>query len=103
LCKLLEDSRKVFHEAAAGISESQASTSPGEGRWSVLQCTEHVTIVEERFLGFLENAGRLILARNPIQPKRPISMARVTNRTTRGRKLPSRSGRRAVCQLGGKR
>jgi hypothetical protein len=82
IVQVLEDSRKVFHEAAAGISESQASTSPGEGRWSVLQCTEHVTIVEERFLGFLENAGRLDSP--AIDPTKEADlMARVTNRTTR--------------------
>ncbi|HUI77336.1 MAG TPA: DinB family protein [Bryobacteraceae bacterium] len=59
IVQILEDSRKVFTDAAAGVSEAQAKTNPAEGRWSVLQCVEHVTIVEERFLGFLESAGRL--------------------------------------------
>jgi len=57
--QILEDSRQAFNDAAAGLSEAHGAASPGEGRWSVLQCAEHVTIVEERFLGFLESAGRL--------------------------------------------
>ena len=79
--QVLEDSRKAFHEAAAGLSESQASTSPGEGRWSVLQCVEHVTVVEERFFGFLESAGKL----DPLvidAAKEADLMERVTNRSS---------------------
>jgi hypothetical protein len=80
--QVLEDSRKAFNEAAGGLSESQAGTSPAAGRWSVLQCVEHVTTVEERFLGWLERAGRV---ESPsIDPKKEADLlARVTNRTTR--------------------
>jgi len=82
IVQVLEDSRKVFNDAAGGLSESQASTSPAEGRWSVLQCVEHVTTVEERFLGFLEQAGRLD---SPVidSNKEADLMARVTDRTAR--------------------
>ena len=78
----LEDSRKVFNDAAGGFSESQAGTRPAEGRWSVLECVEHVTTVEERFLGFLERAGRLDAP--AIDPKKEAGLlALVTDRTTR--------------------
>src|SRR5579864_4553026 len=82
IVEVLEQSRTVFNDAAKGFSESQAAASPAAGRWSVLQCIEHVTTVEERFLGFLERAGRLD---SPlIDPKKESDlMARVTNRTTR--------------------
>ena len=59
LVQVLENGRSAFNAVAGGVSEAQAERNPAEGRWSVLQCVEHVTIVEERFLGFLESAGRL--------------------------------------------
>ena len=82
IVKVLEDSRKVFNDAASGLTESQAAASPAAGRWSVLQCIEHVTTVEARFLGFLERAGRLD---SPlIDPNKEAAlMTRVTDRTTR--------------------
>jgi hypothetical protein len=40
--------------AVAGITETQAAARPDPERWSVLDCVEHVTAVEERFLGWLE-------------------------------------------------
>lgn len=58
ILQILESSRQEFHAAASGVSENHAKTSPGEGRWSVLQCVEHVTFVEERFLTRLEQAPR---------------------------------------------
>lgn len=82
IVQVLEDSRKVFNDAAGGLTESQAGTSPSAGRWSVLQCVEHVATVEERFLGFLERAGRLD---SPlVDPNKEAAlMARVTDRTSR--------------------
>ncbi|PWU04939.1 MAG: hypothetical protein C5B51_15875 [Terriglobia bacterium] len=52
----LEKGREEFLDAAVGLSESQAALCPEAGRWSVLECIEHVTTVEERFLGRLESA-----------------------------------------------
>ena len=48
------DSRAEFH-AAAEVSEAQAKLSPAPGRWSVLDCVEHIVFVEGRFLGWLQN------------------------------------------------
>jgi uncharacterized damage-inducible protein DinB len=54
----LQTSSRELNAALAGISESQAAASPAPGRWSVLECLEHVVTVEERFLGRLEQAER---------------------------------------------
>jgi DinB superfamily len=82
IVQVLEASRKVFNDASAGLSEAQAGTSPGPGRWSVLQCVEHVTIVEQRFLGMLESANSvdsLVIDLN----KEAELFGRVTNRAER--------------------
>jgi len=55
----LERSRQEFMAALAGLTELQAKVRPDPDRWSVLDCVEHVTSVEERFLGFLEKAEKL--------------------------------------------
>lgn len=54
--QLLEDSREEFNRALRDLANAQASTVPGENRWSVLQCVEHVALVEQRFLGWLKAA-----------------------------------------------
>jgi|KBSMisStaDraftv2_1062788.scaffolds.fasta_scaffold17888_2 hypothetical protein len=46
----LKDSRAEFLAAAEGLSEEQANTSPAPGRWSVVECVEHVIAVESLFL-----------------------------------------------------
>jgi hypothetical protein len=55
----LERSRQEFMAAVAGVTEAQAQARPDPERWSVLDCVEHVTTVEERFLGWLETAKKL--------------------------------------------
>ncbi len=61
----LKDSRAEFVAAAEGLSEEQAKTSPAPGRWSVVECIEHVIVAETRFLGWL---------RNPIaEPPSPVN------------------------------
>jgi len=55
----LERSREEFLAAVAGLTESQAAARPDPERWSVLDCVEHVTFVEERFYGWLEKAKKL--------------------------------------------
>jgi len=58
IVEILEKSQQEFRNAVAGVAEPQAVVNPQPGRWSVLQCVEHVTTVEERFLGRLQQAGR---------------------------------------------
>jgi len=55
----LERSRQEFIAAVAGLSESQAKARPDPQRWSVLDCVEHVAMVEERFQGWLHGAKKL--------------------------------------------
>ena len=55
----LERSRQEFIAAVAGLTESQAKARPDPARWSVLDCVEHVTSVEERFQGWLNSAKKL--------------------------------------------
>jgi uncharacterized damage-inducible protein DinB len=55
----LERSRQEFLAAVAGLTDSEAKLRPDPDRWSVLDCVEHVTSVEERFLGWLQAAEKL--------------------------------------------
>ncbi|MBZ5579386.1 MAG: DinB family protein [Acidobacteriia bacterium] len=59
IVQVLENSRQELTSAASSLSDQHAAISPEAGRWSVLQCMEHVTFVEGRFLGWLEQAKHL--------------------------------------------
>ena len=61
----LERSRQEFMAALAGLTELQAKVRPDPDRWSVLDCVEHVTTVEERFLGWLQSGKKLEEPRHP--------------------------------------
>src|SRR5215469_9228611 len=50
----LEHGRQEMHAVLSDISEDQAGVSPEPGRWSVLECLEHITFVEGRFLERLQ-------------------------------------------------
>src|SRR5258707_7285283 len=79
---VLENSRQQFIAVSEGVLEAQAKTAPAPGRWSVLDCVEHVTIVEERFLGWLEN-GRKLDAPRIDPPIEARLAARVRDRATK--------------------
>jgi uncharacterized damage-inducible protein DinB len=79
---MLEDSRQEFLTAVRGVSEEQAAAKPDPNRWSVLECVEHVTFVEDRFLKRLETAPRLDAPR--VNKEKEADLAqRVPNRTVR--------------------
>jgi uncharacterized damage-inducible protein DinB len=59
LTTVLEDGRQFVLEAVRGLPGTHASTKPGLDRWSVLECMEHIVIVEERFMGWIIS-GRAI-------------------------------------------
>jgi hypothetical protein len=81
IIETLERSREDLHSAVDGINEAEARTRPAEGRWSVLECLEHVANVERRFLGRLESAGQL---ESPIdQEREPRVLTMVTDRSQR--------------------
>ena len=78
----LERSRQEFLAAVAGLTESQAKTRPDPARWSVLDCVEHVTSVEERFLAWLDAAEKLDAPRVDKEKETGL-MARIPDRSTR--------------------
>jgi uncharacterized damage-inducible protein DinB len=81
IIKQLEQSREDLHAAVEGMNESEARSRPAEGRWSVLECLEHVATVERRFLSRLEGAGQL---ESLIDPQREGGvLAMVTDRSQR--------------------
>ncbi|HEY7387756.1 MAG TPA: DinB family protein [Bryobacteraceae bacterium] len=82
LLRLLENSRQELHAAIAGLSDAQAAASPGPERWSVLECLEHVTTVEQRFLERLKEA---VQSDAPAADKEREAafLARVVDRSTR--------------------
>ena len=84
----LENSRESICEALAGITEEDARRSPGPGRWSAIECVEHLTIAEERALGRLQNGEPLA---EPIHlPEREARMAAdVSARATRVQAPPA--------------
>src|SRR5579862_3119795 len=47
----LRETREAFLTEVQGVSEDQARWKPGPERWSILECTEHVAVVERRMLG----------------------------------------------------
>ena len=78
----LERSRQEFMAAVAGINEEQAKLRPEPDRWSVLECVEHVTSVEERFLGFLKAAPKTDTPRVDKEKEAGL-LVRIPDRTTR--------------------
>ncbi|HMD48683.1 MAG TPA: DinB family protein [Bryobacteraceae bacterium] len=80
----LERGRAEFLASVAGLSESQVTVRPDPARWSVLDCVEHVATVEERFLGWLENAKKLDEARIDKQKEAGL-LERVADRSARAR------------------
>jgi len=52
----LKSGPEALAEVLAGVSEETARRSPGTGRWSILECTEHVALAEEYLLAQLRGA-----------------------------------------------
>jgi uncharacterized damage-inducible protein DinB len=78
----LERGREEFLAAVAGLSDEQSTTRPDPARWSVLDCVEHVTIVEDRFLGWLHNAKKADAPRFDKEKEAGL-LARVADRSSR--------------------
>ena len=82
IIEILEKSREDFHASAKGLPESLAKTRPEENRWSVLECVEHVTTVEEMFLKRL--AGGEYTEAPPEDKTKEAALAqRFVDRTTK--------------------
>jgi uncharacterized damage-inducible protein DinB len=78
----LERGRQEFMAAVAGLAESQAKVRPDPARWSVLDCVEHVTTVEARFLGWLDTAKKLDAPRIDKEKEAGL-LVRIADRSTR--------------------
>ena len=89
IVEILEKSKEDFQAVVGGVPESLARIRPEEDRWSVLECVEHVTTVEELFLGRLASG---VSGEPPPQDKlKEAALAdRVANRSTR-RQAPEAS------------
>ncbi|MBV8820287.1 MAG: DinB family protein [Acidobacteriaceae bacterium] len=54
----LTQSKQQMLSAVGGAAEDHAGASPAEGSWSIVQCLEHVSMVEAHFLRALRTATR---------------------------------------------
>jgi hypothetical protein len=81
LIELLESGRQDVLDAVDGLTEGDALAKPSPDRWSVLECMEHVVIVEERFQGWLENGPAIPSVPKPENESRLFNM--VTDRSSR--------------------
>lgn len=52
----LESGRADLNVVVSSLTEEQARTKPAPDRWSVLECLEHVSLVERRFLGMVRES-----------------------------------------------
>jgi len=82
IVQVLESSREEVNAAVQGILDSHASARLDPDRWTVLECLEHISAVEERLLGRLETAERLEEARVDTEKEAKLS-AMVVNRSVR--------------------
>jgi DinB superfamily len=77
----LRQSCDTLRDSLHGISEEDARKCPAPGRWSALDCVEHLVIAEEAALKRLQSAQPLS---EPVyQPEREVALAAVANRGDR--------------------
>jgi len=53
---LLTEGADALRASVAGIGESEASRTPGNGQWSVLDCLEHVAVTERALFAGVRKA-----------------------------------------------
>ena len=85
----LEQARGILRDAVEAVPESNRALRPGEGRWSVNEVLEHLSMVERRFTGVLamrireaKEAG-LGVEQNPRDPLPLDLRTRLADRTNR--------------------
>ena len=76
LISILEAGRRDLLEATRGISPEQASGKPTPKSWSVLECIEHVVVVEDRFFSWISNGTSVTPQRNDENEIRLFTMIR---------------------------
>ena len=58
LLQELNKGREALGAVLAGVDEQLAARRPAPGRWSVLECVEHLAVAEQLMLSRLESAAR---------------------------------------------
>ena len=78
----LKKGHDAFIDALRGVDEPRARRQPGPGRWSILECVEHVGVAERTLLSRLTGAA---LSETPIgNPAREARIRkRAADRSTR--------------------
>ncbi len=79
LVAVLEDGRQDVVASVHQLSDDVAATKPAPERWSVLECLEHIVVVEERFLGFLANGA--VIEPSPSRDKEAELSEKVRDRS----------------------
>jgi hypothetical protein len=77
----LQKSRAPLIEATAGVSDAQAASQPAGGRWSILDCVEHVALAERSLLARIRDAVPAETARP--SDREPRILANGANRSRR--------------------
>jgi hypothetical protein len=54
----LQSGRDALRDALAGVDEHLAALKPGPGRWSILECVEHLAVSERFLFSKLTKASR---------------------------------------------
>jgi uncharacterized damage-inducible protein DinB len=85
----LNSSRDHLERLVEGLTEEQWRYSPGEGRWSIGQCIEHVTRVEKRIYGLIGTK----LEENKPEPEKATLEQKAKDAFV-ARVMPDRSARR---------
>ncbi|HEY1758990.1 MAG TPA: DinB family protein [Bryobacteraceae bacterium] len=83
IVQMLETSREEVTIAVRAVPEAHATTKLDAGRWSVLECLEHIGAVEERLRGRLESSELLAAERAADLEKETKLAALVANRSVR--------------------
>ena len=76
LVSILEAGRRDFLEATRNIRPEQASGKPTPKSWSVLECIEHLVVVEDRFLGWISTGQAIAPQRDTDKEIRLFTMVR---------------------------
>jgi hypothetical protein len=76
LIAILEAGRRDFLEATSEISLEQASAKPAHKCWSVLECIEHVIVVEDRYVGWISNGTTIAPQRDTDKELRLFTIIR---------------------------
>lgn len=60
LLESLRASRDTLIHVVDGVREDLALKSPGPGRWSILECAEHINLAEDHMFGLLMTGERAV-------------------------------------------